>query len=288
MNIGINGINIKGDKKKTLIRLVEILERKKFKIFYSDTLNKSFSKTTYPNINKKNISIIDYVISFGGDGTLLNTVSLIGKSETKILGVNVGKLGFLSYDVSEVFEQIIEQIIKSNYTLEKRSLVSISNKKEIIKKNFALNEISVIKKDSSSMIKIHCYINNKFICTYWSDGLIISTPTGSTGYSLSNGGSIVSPESNVILLNPIAPHNINMRSLVIPDNSNIKIDIEGDNEVNLSVDSRMYSISSSNQIEISKADFTIKTIKFDDDNFYKRLREKLFWGQDMRNKNINN
>ena len=152
MNIGINGINIKGDKKKTLNSLVEILERKKFKIFYSDTLNKSFSKTTYPNINKKNISIIDYVISFGGDGTLLNTVSLIGKSETKILGVNVGKLGFLSYDVSEVFEQIIEEIIRSNYTLEKRSLVSISNKKDIIKNNFALNEISVIKKDSSSIL----------------------------------------------------------------------------------------------------------------------------------------
>ena len=138
-----------------------------------------------------------------------------------------------------------------------------------------------------TLLNISCEINDNYLTNYWSDGLIVSTPTGSTGYSLSNGGSIVSPESNVILLNPIAPHNINMRSLVIPDNSNIKIDIEVDNEVNLSVDSRMYSINSSNQIEISKADFTIKTIKFDDDNFYKRLREKLFWGQDMRNKNIN-
>jgi len=118
-------------------------------------------------------------------------------------------------------------------------------------------------------------------------GLIISTPTGSTGYSLSNGGSIVSPESNVIVLNPIAPHNINMRSLVIPDNSKINIDIEGDSDINLSVDSRMYSANCSNQIEIFKAGFTIGTIKFDNDNFYKRLREKLFWGQDMRNQNLN-
>ena len=148
------------------------------------------------------------------------------------------------------------------------------------------NEISVIKKDSSSMIKIHCYIDNKFICTYWSDGLIISTPTGSTGYSLSNGGSLVSPESKVIILNPIAPHNINMRSLIIPDDSEVKIQVEGTDNINLSLDSRMYSFDSKNEIQISKSKFTIKTIKLDDDNFYKRLREKLFWGQDMRNKKI--
>ena len=136
-------------------------------------------------------------------------------------------------------------------------------------------------------MNISCQINDNYLTNYWSDGLIISTPTGSTGYSLSNGGSIVSPESNVVLLNPIAPHNINMRSLVIPDNSKINIDIEGDSDINLSVDSRMYSVNCSNQIEIFKAEFTIGTIKLDNDNFYKRLREKLFWGQDMRNQNLN-
>ena len=284
MNIGINGINIKGDKKKTLIRLVEILERKKFKIFYSDTLNKSFSKTTYPNINKKNISIIDYVISFGGDGTLLNTVSLIGKSETKILGVNVGKLGFLSYDVSEVFEQIIEEIIRSNYTLEKRSLVSISNKKDIIKNNFALNEISVIKKDSSSMIKIHCYINNKFICTYWSDGLIISTPTGSTGYSLSCGGPILTPDTKNLIITPISPHNLSLRSIIISDDSKIKLKIENQGyNFLVSMDSRSYTFKGEQELIIKRAPFKANLIHPNNFDFFARLRKKLNWGFDLRN-----
>ena len=284
MNIGINGINIKGDKKKTLIRLVEILERKKFKIFYSDTLNKSFSKTTYPNINKKNISIIDYVISFGGDGTLLNTVSLIGKSETKILGVNVGKLGFLSYDVSEVFEQIIEEIIRSNYTLEKRSLVSISNKKDIIKNNFALNEISVIKKDSSSMIKIHCYINNKFICTYWSDGLIISTPTGSTGYSLSCGGPILTPDTKNLIITPISPHNLSLRSIIISDNSKIKLKIENQGyNFLVSMDSRSYTFKGEQELIIKRAPFKANLIHPNNFDFFATLRKKLNWGFDLRN-----
>ena len=284
MNIGINGINIKGDKKKTLIRLVEILERKKFKIFYSDTLNKSFSKTTYPNINKKNISIIDYVISFGGDGTLLNTVSLIGKSETKILGVNVGKLGFLSYDVSEVFEQIIEEIIRSNYTLEKRSLVSISNKKDIIKNNFALNEISVIKKDSSSMIKIHCYINNKFICTYWSDGLIISTPTGSTGYSLSCGGPILTPDTKNLIITPISPHNLSLRSIIISDDSKIKLKIENQGyNFLVSMDSRSYTFKGEQELIIKKAPFKANLIHPNNFDFFATLRKKLNWGFDLRN-----
>ena len=284
MNIGINGINIKGDKKKTLIRLVEILKRKKFKIFFSETLNKSFSKMTYRNINQKNISIIDYIISFGGDGTLLNTVSLIGKSETKILGVNVGKLGFLSYDVSEVFEQIIEQIIKSNYTLEKRSLVSISNKKKIIKKSFALNEISVIKKDSSSMIKIHCYINNKFICTYWSDGLIISTPTGSTGYSLSCGGPILAPNTKNLIITPISPHNLSLRSIIIADDSKIKLKIENQGyNFLVSMDSRSYTFKGEQELIIKRAPFKANLIHPNNFDFFATLRKKLNWGFDLRN-----
>ncbi len=284
MNFGINGINIKGEKKKILIRLVEILERKKFKVFYSETLNKSFSKTTFPNINQRNISILDYIISFGGDGTLLNTVSLIGKSETKILGVNVGKLGFLSYDVSEVFEQIIEEIIRSNYTLEQRSLVSISNKKNIIKNNFALNEISVIKKDSSSMIKIHCYINNKFICTYWSDGLIISTPTGSTGYSLSCGGPILTPDTKNLIITPISPHNLSLRSIIISDDSKIKLKIENQGyNFLVSMDSRSYTFKGEQELIIKRAPFKANLIHPNNFDFFATLRKKLNWGFDLRN-----
>ena len=241
--------------------------------------------------NKQIDSNIDFVFAIGGDGTILRSITYVKDSSIPILGVNTGRLGFLTSIQRESISEAISQIKNKEYTVIERTIIKVnfvSSNNTFIDYPYALNEITIQRKDTTSLLNISCAINDNYLTNYWSDGLIISTPTGSTGYSLSNGGSIVSPESNVMLLNPIAPHNINMRSLVIPDNSNIKIDTEGDNEINLSLDSRMYSISSSNQIEISKADFTIKTIKFDDDNFYKRLREKLFWGQDMRNKNIDN
>ena len=236
-------------------------------------------------------SDIDFVFAVGGDGTILRAITYVKDSDIPILGVNTGRLGFLTSVQKESISDAISNIKNNKFSVIKRTVLKVnlsSSNNPFSNYPYALNEVTIQRKDSTSLLNISCQINDKYLTNYWSDGLIISTPTGSTGYSLSNGGSIVSPESNVILLNPIAPHNINMRSLVIPDNSNIKLNIEGDNEINLSVDSRMYSISSSNQIEILKSSFTIKTIKFDDDNFYKRLREKLFWGQDMRNKNINN
>jgi NAD+ kinase len=236
-------------------------------------------------------SDIEFVVEVGGDGTILRSITYVKDSDIPILGVNTGRLGFLTSVQKESISDAISNIKNNKFSVIKRTVLKVnlsSSNNPFSNYPYALNEVTIQRKDSTSLLNISCQINDKYLTNYWSDGLIISTPTGSTGYSLSNGGSIVSPESNVILLNPIAPHNINMRSLVIPDNSNIKLNIEGDNEINLSVDSRMYSISSSNQIEILKSSFTIKTIKFDDDNFYKRLRDKLFWGQDMRNKNINN
>ena len=249
------------------------------------------AKFIFFDSNERIDSDIDFVFAIGGDGTILRSITYVKDSNIPILGVNTGRLGFLTSIQKESIIDAISHIKNKEYTFIDRTILEVNlgnSNNNFANYPYALNEITIQRKDTTSLLNISCQINDNYLTNYWSDGLIVSTPTGSTGYSLSNGGSIVSPESNVILLNPIAPHNINMRSLVIPDNSNIKIDIEGDNEINLSADSRMYSISSSNQIEISKADFSIKTIKFDDDNFYKRLREKLFWGQDMRNKNINN
>ena len=231
---------------------------------------------------------IDYVFAVGGDGTILRSITYVKDSGVPILGINAGRLGFLTSIQKENIGEAVNKIKGNKFSIIDRTLLEVKSYSSSKLFSYALNEVTIQRKDTTSLLNISCSINGNYLTNYWSDGLIISTPTGSTGYSLSNGGSVVSPESKIIILNPIAPHNINMRSLVIPDNSNIKIDIEGDNEINLSVDSRIYSISSSNQIEILKANFTIKTIKFDDDNFYKRLREKLFWGQDMRNKNINN
>ena len=284
MKIGINGINITGDKKKTLNKLVGLLEKKNIDVFVSQDLSKSFSNNVFPVYNKQNLSEFDFIISFGGDGTLLNTITHVGSSNTKILGVNIGKLGFLSYDVSDVFEKILDDLINKKYTLEKRSLVTISNKREIISDDFALNEISVIKKDSSSMIKIHCYINNKFICTYWSDGLIVSTPTGSTGYSLSCGGPILTPDTNNLLITPISPHNLGLRSIIISDNSKIKLKIE-DQGFNflVSMDSRSYTFKGQQELNIKKSNFCANLIHTDNFDFFETLRKKLNWGFDLRN-----
>ena len=284
MKIGINGINIKGDKKKTLNKLVGLLEKKNIGVFVSQNLSKSFSNNIFPVYNKQNLSEFDFIISFGGDGTLLNTITHVGSLNTKILGVNIGKLGFLSYDVSDVFEKILDDLINKKYTLEKRSLVTISNKREIISDDFALNEISVIKKDSSSMIKIHCYINNKFICTYWSDGLIVSTPTGSTGYSLSCGGPILTPDTNNLLITPISPHNLGLRSIIISDNSKIKLKIE-DQGFNflVSMDSRSYTFKGQQELDIKKSNFCANLIHPDNFDFFETLRKKLNWGFDLRN-----
>jgi len=275
---------------KDIIGLISVKNKlvidSKIKNDLSDEDQKKFS---FFDSKKPIENDFNFVFAIGGDGTILRSITYVKDSNIPILGINTGRLGFLTSIQKENIQEAISLIDNNKFSIIKRTLLEVksgSQNDAFYDYPFALNEITIQRKDTTSLLNISCEINDKYLTNYWSDGLIISTPTGSTGYSLSNGGSIVSPESNVILLNPIAPHNINMRSLVIPDNSKINIDIEGDTNINLSVDSRMYSVNCSNQIEIFKADFTIGTIKFDNDNFYKRLREKLFWGQDMRNKNL--
>ena len=282
--VGINGINITGEKRKILKSLISLLENKNINVLLSSQLAKSFPNDNFKSYSLNSISKIDFIISFGGDGTLLNTVTHIGNKQVKILGVNVGKLGFLSFDVFDVFDKLIDDIINNKYTLEKRSLVSLKHNEEKINENFALNEISVIKKDSSSMIKIHCYIDNKFICTYWSDGLIISTPTGSTGYSLSCGGPILTPDTNNLIITPISPHNLGLRSIIISDSSKIKLQIENQKfNFLVSMDSRSYTFKGEQTFIIEKSKFEINLIHPNNFDFFETLRKKLNWGLDLRN-----
>lgn len=284
MLVGINGINITGEKRKILKSLIKLLENKKIKILFSEQLVKSFPNYNFKIYTSKTISKINFIISFGGDGTLLNTVTHVRDKKIKILGVNVGKLGFLSFDVYDVFDKLIDDIINNNYTLEKRALVSLKYKGDKVSDNFALNEISVIKKDSSSMIKIHCFIDNKFICTYWSDGLIISTPTGSTGYSLSCGGPILTPDTNNLIITPISPHNLGLRSIIISDSSKIKLQIE-DQKFNflVSMDSRSYTFKGEQTFIVEKSKFEVNLIHPNNFDFFETLRKKLNWGLDLRN-----
>ena len=282
--VGINGINITGEKRKILKSLISLLENKDISVLLSSQLAKSFPNDNFKTYSLNSISKIDFIISFGGDGTLLNTVTHIGNKQVKILGVNVGKLGFLSFDVFDVFDKLIDEIINNKYILEKRSLVSLKHNGEKINENFALNEISVIKKDSSSMIKIHCYIDNKFICTYWSDGLIISTPTGSTGYSLSCGGPILTPDTNNLIITPISPHNLGLRSIIISDTSKIKLQIENQKfNFLVSMDSRSYTFEGEQTFIIEKSKFEINLIHPNNFDFFETLRKKLNWGLDLRN-----
>ena len=282
--IGINGIKIRGENRKRLKSLIQCLERKKYIIYFSDELLKTFKNEKYKSYSQENLNDFLFIISLGGDGTLLNTVSQIGKYETKILGINIGKLGFLSYDVYTFFEKMLDDIDEEKFTLEERSLVTIDLNGEKIEKNFALNEISVVKKDSSSMIRIHCYINEKFLCTYWSDGLIISTPTGSTGYSLSCGGPILTPDTKNLIITPISPHNLGLRSLIISDDSKIKLKVESEgNNYLVSLDSRSKTLKKDQDLLITKSKFNANLIHPDNFDFFETLRKKLNWGYDLRN-----
>ncbi len=231
-------------------------------------------------------SKVDLLISFGGDGTLLDTVTMIKNSNIPILGINAGRLGFLANITQEDIVSAVRVIKDKKYRIDQRTLVEVVNFEDLngINCNFALNEITVHKKDSSSMLKIHTYVNDEFLNTYWSDGLIISTPTGSTAYSLSCGGPILSPSSDNFIINPISPHNLNLRPLVVSDNVEIKLSTESrEGQFLLTMDSRSVTVENNVPIILKKANFNIKLIELPDQNFFRTIRNKLFWGKDSRN-----
>jgi NAD+ kinase len=229
----------------------------------------------------------DFLFSIGGDGTILRAVSLIQDYQIPILGINTGRLGFLTSLHRDALTEGLNLFLKERYTFISRSLLQVRTKNSVAllkETGIALNEVSVNRKNTTSMLSIYTELDGKPLTTYWSDGLIISTPTGSTGYSLSSGGPIVSPNSQCWILNPIAPHNINMRPLIVPDSTEIKICVKGRSESHLlSLDSRILTLENGNDIYLKKAPFDIRTIQLEGSNFFSALREKLFWGQDKRN-----
>lgn len=200
------------------------------------------------------------------------------------MGINLGRMGFLSSVQKEMIIPAVEEIVKGNFILNQRSLIQLQTPDLFGNLNFALNELTINKKDSSSMILIHVYVNNQFLNSYWADGLIIATPTGSTGYSLSCNGPILTPDSENFVITPIATHNLTVRPIVIPDNSLIRINVEGrENRFLVGLDSRSVTIDSSTELLISKADFKINLVKQSNDDFFATIRKKLKWGLDFRN-----
>ncbi|HMN32220.1 MAG: NAD kinase [Chitinophagaceae bacterium] len=226
-----------------------------------------------------------YVISMGGDGTMLDVVTFVANKNIPILGINIGRLGFLSSTQPSEIDMAISSIIKETYQLDARSLVHLDSNIDLFgNAPFALNEFTLQRKDSSSLVKIKTYLNGEFLCTYWADGLIVSTPTGSTGYSLSCGGPIIFPQASSFVITPVAPHNLNMRPIIVADNSIISFEIEGRAEQFLcTLDSRSVAISSEVSIAVRKESFEIFLVKFEGQQFLSTLQSKLLWGVDQRN-----
>ena len=263
---------------------MEVLVYEPFYNFLSQQIRLNLFLGTYNSYEelKKNI---DLFISIGGDGTILDATTLIRDTGIPIIGVNTGRLGFLADIAKEQIPKTIKQLINKRFSIDKRTLIKLETEQPLFDGlNFALNEVTISRKDTTSMITITTYINDQYLNSYWADGLIIATPTGSTGYSLSCGGPIVMPGSENFIITPIAPHNLNVRPLVISDKYEIKVKVEGRaKQFLVALDSRIQTMDAGLELTIKKESFKINMIETETQDFSSTLRNKLLWGLDKRN-----
>lgn len=263
---------------------VEVIVYDPFVEFIEQIANiRTQASSTFSSV--KNLPDCDMLFSIGGDGTFLEAVSMVRDRNIPMVGINSGRLGFLADIAMDDLPEAIYEILKGKYVIRQLELLSLtSNKSCFGNNNFALNEMAIHKQDSASMVTVHTYIDGEFLNSYWSDGLIISTPTGSTAYSLSVGGPIMHPLSGGFVITPIAPHNLTVRPLVVPNNSEITLRVEGRGGKFLaSLDSRSCILDNGIELKIKKADFKISVIEMYGQSFYSTLRNKLMWGADKRN-----
>ena len=228
---------------------------------------------------------IDYLFSIGGDGTLLRAITYIRDSNIPIMGINTGRLGFISSISTDQIDIAVDNVINGNYKIRSRTVLKLETENNLFgDTNFALNEVAIVKKDTSSMIRVDAFLDDEFLNSYWADGLLIATPTGSTGYSLSCGGPIILPETENIIISPIAPHNLNVRPIIINETGIIRLKVEDRDQLALvSLDSRSRAFDSSLELRVQKANFKIKLIETKDNSFITTIQTKLMWGSDKRN-----
>ena len=293
MKVGIFGQSNNEITIKYVQELVGLCRQHNASIVFEENFFKSFHQLAdhknvetfsgYDDLNRD----LDYFFSVGGDGTFLRSITFVRDLEIPVIGINTGRLGFLANIQKDSIRSSFEQIVNGQFIVQNRSLLQArveGGENDFGNVNFALNEITITRKNTASMIKVDTKLDDEFLTTYWSDGLIISTPTGSTGYSLSCGGPIISPSSQNIILTPIAPHSLAVRPLVIPDQTEIELQIDSRaDEVLLTLDSRMYTLDNKSKVFIKKCSFKIMTLQLNDQTFIKTLREKLLWGEDKRN-----
>jgi NAD+ kinase len=290
MNFAIHGRPVNDDSLKYIKELFQALNSKGSEVslfapFASFLQKKGLSNNFKTYSTGEEISETDIVLSLGGDGTLLEAITYVGRHEIPILGINMGRLGFLASTTQEDAGKAIDGIYNKAYKTEDRSLIKVVSDDDLFNGiNFGLNEFTILKRDTSSMIVVHTYIDGEYLNSYWADGLIVSTPTGSTGYSLSCGGPLVLPQSNNFIIAPVSPHNLNVRPMVVSDNSIISFQIEGRSKHFLvSLDSRSKSVTGDIKLAVKKEDFRVKLISLKGYNYLQTLRSKLNWGLDMRN-----
>lgn len=291
MKITLHGLNFEPEFKPYIQHLINILDQEGFETFVTHAFHRTLhklgldAKGTQVLGTREELQDMDFVISVGGDGTLLDAVCYVGAYETPILGINTGRMGFLATIAKDDIAHAIQVLIDKKYSLEDRSLVRLESEPSLFGGiNFGLNEFTIHKRDTSSMITVHTYIDGEYLNSYWADGLIISTPTGSTGYSLSCGGPLISPLAKNFVITPVSPHNLNVRPMVVSDESEISFKIEGRSQKFLvSLDSRSTPIDASVELKIKKESFVTKLVKCHNYSFFDTLRQKLNWGFDMRN-----
>lgn len=292
MRVAIYGKKVNKQTSPYFVEVLKILEDFGWKLVLEEELkqilvNKIGISENCDVFNKHQDfhSGIDLAISMGGDGTFIKTVSYIRDSGVPIMGINTGRLGFLANISKEQIHNTMNQVRDKNYEFQKRSLLRVNTEDDLFgEDNFALNELTLHKKDTSSMITVHASLDNKYLNSYWADGLIVSTPTGSTAYNLSCGGPIITPGCQVHILTPVAAHNLNVRPMVVPDHLPISLSVEGrDRSYLLSLDGNSKSIKQGENVLVTKAEFMINVIKFEDNNFLDTIRNKMFWGIDTRN-----
>ncbi|MEY4646596.1 MAG: kinase [Bacteroidota bacterium] len=292
IRIAIHGKSFTAENRPLMEKLWHVLCEKPCQIvlssfFKNHLLEHGFDMKSIESYEEKEGTPADVQMawSIGGDGTLLETLTHIGDKELPILGINTGRLGFLATLSPQDVSGAIDQLIAGNYRIEDRTLVSVHADIDLFEgKQFGLNEVGIMKTDTSSMIVIKAYVDGNYLNTYWADGLIVSTATGSTGYSLSVGGPLVMPSSDILIIAPMSPHNLNVRPLVVSSDAKLKFEISSRSQNFLiSIDSRSRVIDSKFSIEVQKAPFTAKIVKIPGDDFLQTLRNKLNWGLDVRN-----
>ncbi len=291
MKIGIHGKEFNRQLVPLMEKILLCFQKHKADLFISTSFEKYLKAPSFKKFKWKTykpgdtLKKLDVFLSIGGDGTLLESVTHIGKDETPILGINTGRLGFLATISKEDVKESLEKIFRGAFTLDKRTVLRLeSNKKLFGKLNFALNDFALVKKDSSSMITVHTFIDGELLNSYWADGIIVSTPTGSTGYALSCGGPLVFPRSGNFVITPVSPHNLTVRPIVVSDNSEISFKVEGRSKKFLvSLDSRVAVVDDSVKLKVVKENFKVNLILLEGHHYFKTLRQKLNWGLDIRN-----